>query len=171
MRYFLLPILLLLSINVIDAEELYVKTDFKDLPKVEQKQISCLAQNIFFESGAESYKGKVAVALVTINRTKLSSYPDSICGVVKQKVKGVCQFSWVCNPTKNIVTYKNTEAYKEILKLATFVYLNDEYINDVTKGATHFHTTNINPGWYDLTRTIKIGHHVFYKTKQKVDRT
>jgi spore germination cell wall hydrolase CwlJ-like protein len=172
MRYFILPILLLLSISTTGAQDLaYDETDYSQLTKKEQRQVNCLAQNIFFESGAEPYKGKVAVAMVTINRTKASQYPDNICGVVKQKVKGVCQFSWVCNSEKNIVYYKKTETYQDILKLATFVYLNNDYINDITKGATHFHTVDINPGWYNLKRTIKIGRHVFYKSKQKVSKT
>lgn len=170
MRYFLLPILLLLSFSTTGAQDLYVDTSFSDLPKEEQKQVTCLAQNIFFESSAEPEKGKLAVAKVTMNRTKVSSYPDNVCGVVKQKVKGTCQFSWVCNPTKKIAKYMKTEKYKEILKLATFVYLNDEYINDVTRGATHFHTVDINPNWYDLRKTAKIGRHVFYKSK-KVNQT
>lgn len=38
----------------------------------------------------------IAVAHVVLNRIKSSKFPETICGVVKQKVAGVCQFSWVC---------------------------------------------------------------------------
>lgn len=166
MRHFLLPIVLLLSIGTTCADDEILDVNFNDLSKSEQKQVSCLAQNVFFESGGESDKGKLAVALVTLNRTKSDIYPSSICGVVKQKVKGTCQFSWVCNKSKNIVYYKQTETYKKILDMSTYVFVNNEYINDVTKGATHFHTTAINPGWYDLKRTARIGNHIFYKPKE-----
>ena len=33
-----------------------------------QRQLSCLARNIYFEAGSEPFEGKVAVAQVTLNR-------------------------------------------------------------------------------------------------------
>ena len=50
-----------------------------------QKQLTCLAQNIYHEAGSESLAGKVAVAQVTINRAKSGDFPSTICGVVNQK--------------------------------------------------------------------------------------
>ena len=52
---------------------------------IDQKELMCLARNIYFESGSESEKGKIAVGMVTINRSQHPSFPDSICEVVKQK--------------------------------------------------------------------------------------
>ena len=45
-----------------------VKISYYQLSKPLQKQIDCLAENIYFEAGHESQEGKVAVALVTLNR-------------------------------------------------------------------------------------------------------
>ena len=53
--------------------------------QINQKELMCLARNIYFESGSESEKGKIAVGMVTINRTQHPSFPNTICDVVKQK--------------------------------------------------------------------------------------
>ena len=52
--------------------------------KVEaNSDIHCLAENIYFEARGESTAGKMAVALVTLNRVMDERFPDTICGVVK----------------------------------------------------------------------------------------
>jgi len=55
-------------------------------PIVNPKELACLARNIFFEAGNESEEGKVAVGLVTINRTQDGRFAKTICGVVEQKL-------------------------------------------------------------------------------------
>lgn len=53
--------------------------------KVDQKELMCLARNIYFESGGEPEAGKIAVGMVTLNRATDPRWPKTICGVVKQK--------------------------------------------------------------------------------------
>ena len=52
---------------------------------VRNKQLECLARNIYFEAGGEPFEGKVAVAQVTINRANSGQFPNDICRVVYQK--------------------------------------------------------------------------------------
>ena len=52
-----------------------------------EAEINCLAANIHHEARGESLKGKLAVGLVTMNRTKHKDYPSTVCGVVFQKAK------------------------------------------------------------------------------------
>jgi spore germination cell wall hydrolase CwlJ-like protein len=49
------------------------------------RDIDCLAKNIYYEAGAESEEGKVAVAMVTINRVRDGRFGKTICSVVDQK--------------------------------------------------------------------------------------
>jgi len=49
------------------------------------REVQCLAQNIYYEARNEPEEGKVAVGLVTINRTQDPRFPDSVCGVVHQR--------------------------------------------------------------------------------------
>lgn len=54
-------------------------------PFLSDKDVDCLARNIFYEAGSEPIEGKVAVGMVTINRTQDERYPQSVCGVVRQR--------------------------------------------------------------------------------------
>lgn len=54
------------------------------LSKLDQKELMCLARNIFYESGSEPIRGKIAVGMVTLNRTQHPAFPSTVCEVVKQ---------------------------------------------------------------------------------------
>jgi len=53
------------------------------------RQLLCLAKNIYYEAGLESRDGMIAVAQVTMNRTEHEKFPDTVCGVVNQKTEVV----------------------------------------------------------------------------------
>jgi spore germination cell wall hydrolase CwlJ-like protein len=84
------------------------------------RQVMCLAQNIYYEAGLEPFRGKVAVAQVTVNRTESGNFPSTICGVVHQKTqvagKMICQFSWSCNPVNKVKYLSN--AWQDSLLVA-----------------------------------------------------
>jgi spore germination cell wall hydrolase CwlJ-like protein len=48
-------------------------------------EVKCLAQNIYYEARNEPEEGKVAVGVVTLNRTQDPRFPKSVCGVVHQR--------------------------------------------------------------------------------------
>jgi len=50
-----------------------------------QSDLDCLAKNIYYEAASEPTEGKVAVGLVTINRSNSGTFPTTICGVVNQR--------------------------------------------------------------------------------------
>ena len=52
--------------------------------KVSQKDLTCMAENIYYEAGGESYTGKLAVGHVVLNRKRDHRYPNSICKVIHQ---------------------------------------------------------------------------------------
>ena len=162
---------IILSVSVISVKSISgkynrpVNVSYQHLSKPLQKQIDCLAENIYYEAGYESKDGQIAVALVTLNRLSTGFYGKDICGVVKQKANGVCQFSWVCQ-TKSL-TNTSKVVYNDIKQLAVYVVMNYDVINDVTKGATFYHADYVNPQW-GLPKTIKIGRHIFYKNERDV---
>ena len=123
-------------------------------------EIECLARNMYYEARGEGTKGMLAVGHVTMNRVEAKHYPSTVCGVVTQKHKRVCQFSWVC--MRSLPAIRN-EQYEKIRALAVMVY--DGQLRDVTKGATHFHNTQVAPVWSRTKRvTTQIGSHIFYRT-------
>lgn len=156
------------------SDILKVKATFNQLTPAVQKEVTCLADNVLFEAGSEPEEGQIAVALVTMNRVKSGNYADSVCGVVKQKTNGTCQFSWWCEDkprttsiTRNL-TNAQSQMYNSIRDLAMFVYLNDDKLKDITHGATYYHADYVNPKWRHLKKTVKIGRHIFY-TNGEVD--
>ena len=84
----------------LDQTALFVTNDVVTI-KDRERQLDCLARNIYHEAGHEPFEGKVAVAQVTMNRARDSKFPIDVCGVVFQKnifmEKVVCQFSWYCH--------------------------------------------------------------------------
>lgn len=68
-----------------DVLDTLVEVVTNPIIKVSHKDLDCLAKNIYYESGSESREGKIAVGMVTINRALHPSFPNTICGVVKQR--------------------------------------------------------------------------------------
>ena len=54
-------------------------------PFLSDKDVDCLARNIFYESGSEPTEGKIAVGIVTINRAQDPRFGRSVCEVVKAR--------------------------------------------------------------------------------------
>ena len=136
--------------------------------KTREKQLDCLAINIYREAGYEPFEGKVAVAQVTMNRVATGKFGDDVCGVVYQKnvimEKVVCQFSWACDAVhKNRPI--NKAAYNESYEVAKKVLLEGFQLS-VLKEALYYHADYINPRW-NLEKIGKIGQHIFYKPKEK----
>jgi spore germination cell wall hydrolase CwlJ-like protein len=56
---------------------------------ISSKDVDCLAKNIYYEAGNEPEEGKVAVAMVTINRVRDGRFGKSVCSVVDQRTTRV----------------------------------------------------------------------------------
>jgi len=103
-KHFLISLAVAVSSTVVVAEEVQVaEISYRDqivdqanrfvertvntiaTPFLSDKDVDCLARNIFYEAGSEPIEGKVAVGMVTINRTQDERYPQSVCGVVQQR--------------------------------------------------------------------------------------
>lgn len=139
--------------------------------KTRERQLDCLAMNIYREAGYENFEGKVAVAQVTLNRVSHPDFPKDVCAVVHQKSvimdKVVCQFSWHCDSATKARPV-NQNAYRESYEVAKKVLL-ENFRLDVLRHALYYHADYVNPRW-PLEKIGKIGTHIFYtdqKTKGK----
>jgi spore germination cell wall hydrolase CwlJ-like protein len=141
----------------------------------------CMAQNIYYEAKSEDVRGQYAVAHATLNRVNDPRFPKTVCEVVKQvgktpSGKKACAFSWYCdgksdevpvrkqNGEPNKVVEKQFETASKIAILTL-----SGKSEDNTNGATHFHNPYISkPQWiHNLTRTLRIGNHDFYKMRKR----
>jgi len=138
-------------------------------PSISERQIECLAKNMYFEAKSEPIEGIKAVGFVTMNRVADSDFPKTICEVVYQKNGKTCQFSWVCLPSHNKVI-RDRVSYDKIYELARAIAISQFHDNDFdpTRGSLFFHATYVKPVWSSrMKRKVKIGAHIFYsKGKQ-----
>lgn len=137
----------------------WVAAQKPDVPRDDQWR--CLAEAVYFEARGETLEGQFAVAEVILNRVDNRRYPRTVCGVVNQGAStSVCQFSYVCDGKPEVIT--ETRAFERAGKIAAIMLAGGP--RTLTLGATHFHTTNVRPGWaHRLPRTATIGQHLFYR--------
>jgi spore germination cell wall hydrolase CwlJ-like protein len=147
----------------LDQTALFVTNDVVTI-KDRERQLDCLARNIYHEAGHEPFEGKVAVAQVTMNRASDSRFPSDVCGVVFQKnifmEKVVCQFSWYCDSAVKLRPV-NGPAYKESYEVAKKVLL-EGFRLDILKNAMYYHADYVNPRW-GKPKIGQIGRHIFYR--------
>lgn len=121
-----------------------------------EREVRCLADNIYHEARDQPMNGKIAVANVVMNRARSDQYPDTVCQVIHQRR----QFSWVGSGEKitDIVSYRKS------YDIAENVYYGQ--YSDITKGSTYYHSRVINPSWvHELSKTVTISDHIFYKDR------
>ena len=141
--------------------------------KINQDELWCSANNIYFEARAESYSGKQAVANVTDNRKDSELHPNTYCKVVKEGPhreswktaqdktldkseriyyprKHRCQFSWYCDGEKDTiwVQYMNgttIDSNNNAWRDSVHIALDTmaQTLYDNTGGATYYYAHNI----------------------------
>jgi spore germination cell wall hydrolase CwlJ-like protein len=125
----------------------------------DRTQIQCMTENAYFEAKGEPTKGIIAVNNVVLNRVNDNRFPNTPCGVINQRTKRVCQFSWKCERGKRV---RDWNKYNEIRGIVENVYLGNT--SDVTRGAKFYHADYVKPYWSKVfQKTTKIGAHIFYR--------
>lgn len=133
---------------------------------IPKDDLQCMAENIYYEAGNQSFVGKLAVGQVVLNRVKKPGFPSTVCGVIydgSQNTRtSVCQFSWTCASRLNID--KSSAHWEQSLKAAKELLYNKDKLTDITEGATNYHADYVSPPWAKTLRLVtKIDQHVFYK--------
>ncbi len=155
-KYILSSLLLLLLISPVKADER-----------------TCLVEAVYFEARSETFIGKLAVANVILERMHNKSFPNTICGVVKQgrywegkPVRNRCQFSYWCDGKPE--TIANINALEEVVKVVQLT-LNGVMLRDTLK-ATHYHAVYVSPSWAvskEFVLMDTVGEHIFYKKAKR----
>lgn len=109
-----------------------------------RKQIECIAKNVYYEARNQPYSGQVAVAMVTLNRSKNKNM--SPCAVVYESNTRGCQFTWTCTRTRNETAAIRREDWQKALSIAYVAY--NSSVNDLTDGATYYYNPyKVRPAW------------------------
>ncbi len=156
--------------NTAQRDIAVVKTLTKSQPLIrrwadyEMRQHKCLSEAVYYEARSETKSGQIGVAEVVMNRVASKHYPDTICGVVYQgsKRESGCQFSFTCDGSMD--RDPKGRAWKRSQEIATLTMTG--MAPKLTKKATHYHTTDVNPDWAPTLRyNGQIGSHKFYRFK------
>jgi len=136
-----------------------------DAAMVRERELQCLAENIYHEARGESLEGQYAIAEVTMNRLKSPHFPHTVCEVVydtrmdRLRRRLVAHFSWTAFEVK---TRPSGAAWDQAMGVATTVY--DGHNMSVVPGALFYHATYVRPYWASSKRIVaKIGNHIFYR--------
>ena len=126
------------------------------------KQMSCLAEALYFEARGEPIQGQLAVGEVILNRVEDMRYPSSICKVINQGTgrRFACQFTYTCDG--KLETVHERKPYEMALKIAKILMTTHD--GKLTRGSTHYHSNYVNPKWSKkFERVAKFGRHIFYR--------
>jgi N-acetylmuramoyl-L-alanine amidase len=123
--------------------------------ETDDDESQCLASTVYYESKGEPLAGQLAVAQTILNRTRSGRFPESVCGVVKQRG----QFSFLRGghiPTPPA----SSEAWQTAVAIATIA--EQGLWKQTAPDALYFHATRVSPGW-GKTRVASLGHHIFFR--------
>ena len=170
---------LMIALNISMAQDVGRKP-------LDNQQLFCMAQNIYFESRAEGEQGKQAVAHVVQNRIKDPRFPKTACGVIQEgrhteswKTRGVemapeqrqyiprrnqCQFSWYCDGLKDIIWVQlrdgtPIEANRTAWRDSVRIawQVMQGELKDNTGGATYYYAHNlVYPSWADVHQQTRV---------------
>jgi spore germination cell wall hydrolase CwlJ-like protein len=133
------------------------------------KQMSCLAEALYFEARGEPIQGQLAVGEVILNRVEDIRYPSSICKVINQGTgrRFACQFTYTCDG--KLETVNERKPYEMALKIAKILMTTHD--GKLTRGSTHYHSNYVNPKWSKkFKRVAKFGRHIFYRQPMLVSQ-
>lgn len=140
--------------------------------ELDERNVACLARNVYFEARGEPMAGQYAVAEVTMNRRASGRYPDTICGVVYQqnwdplRKRYVGAFSWT---ELSSVPAPMGEEWQRAWKVAETVYHGRQA--PVLEDALFYHASYVKPSWAKGKQPIaRIGRHVFYNEATTASR-
>lgn len=124
--------------------------------------LKCLQENIFFEARNQKPIGMAMVGIVTLERVKLSQFPNTICGVVYERG----QFSWTSHkPKVNMKNPVEAQAWWICGLIAQNILVNRKSLDDIYKNVAYYHKTTIHPRWASkMRKEFVLQDHVFYSS-------
>ena len=158
-----LGLLALLGAGGVRAETMVAALDWqRPAPNPFERELECLALNIYWEARSELLLGQMAVAAVTLNRVAAPAFPNSVCAVVfqgEERGRHLCQFSWRCDGRADLP--HNLAAWREARRVAELALRHQ--VDDPTGGALWYHADHVLPAWTnEMKLRARIGHHLFY---------
>jgi spore germination cell wall hydrolase CwlJ-like protein len=153
-----ISVLIGLALLFVVIQHQIVNYSIPQVKMIDNREVECLARNIYFEARNQPTRGQEAVAHVTLNRLKSGKHGNSICEVVYQPYA----FSWTLDRFKSKAQLKEIKAEALANEIAFKTMLGET--EDPTNGATHYHANYVKPYWSKrLEKKVRIQDHIFYE--------
>lgn len=122
-----------------------------------EREVKCLALNVYHEARSEPEMGQQMVAAVTLHRARATG--RSVC----RTVYAPHQFSWTDLPRERQRVLE-PGAWHRAMLVAKQAYFRQHILGlEPPLMASHFHTLDVRPSWAAaLTHVATIGRHRFY---------
>ncbi len=159
------------------APEVFTKVNYVEVEKVVTEFLNtnsereCMAQALYAESRGEPKEGSRLVKAVINNRKADPRYPDTVCGVVGYKNKGVYHFSYQNKADPNFYEtarvfsdMHTTYAERKSRRIAYEVADEPVAANPaLPSNSLNYHSTSVQPDWAsNLKKHAQVGAHIFY---------
>lgn len=132
----------------------FVITDARPITYDSDKDLFCMAQNIYYETF--DFEDARKIAAVVLNRKIHSSYPNEISEVIWQRR----QFSWTLDGRSDRIRIRNRLDEKKWIMSIQAARLPYERFD---KLVTHYHARYVNPEWSrSLLLADDTGVHLYY---------
>jgi N-acetylmuramoyl-L-alanine amidase len=136
---------------------------------LKELDIDVMARTLWGEARSEGIKGMEAVAHVILNRVRYADkngghfwWGNSVVTVCQRPYQFSCWNFSDPNRAKIIALDSSDHYFATCLRVARRA-VDGKLDNDITKGATHYHTKDVNPVWSrGKDPIITIGRHKFY---------
>ncbi len=132
-----------------------------------KRAIDILARTIYGEARGEPVRGKEAVACVVLNRVRRARlrggywWGGDVESVCRKPWQFSCWNEYDPNRAKLLAVDRTNRTFQTCLRVARRALAGT--LQDPTKGATHYHTLNIEPPWArGRAACVIIGRHRFY---------
>lgn len=135
-------------------------------PEEYSLELNCMIKTLWHESRGEPLKGQQWVAQTVMNRVEHKRhFPNTVCDVVRQRIKGVCQFSFICERTDYSINVANLtrqerEVYVKLIQVAK------DALDGKLKGITtvaFYKRCDVNSRFFNkLEYRERVGKHCWY---------
>lgn len=132
------------------------------LDKTEKQKLQCLSWNLYFEARGGTYKEKVAITYVPINRMKNKDFSNNACDnifqITRSNGKKIWQFSWAGKKLGKKFQIEE-KSWVDSQRIAYDVMKGK--VPDYGKGASYFYHTKAPNKRVPCRVKTALGSHVF----------
>lgn len=150
--------------TVISSSHFVNNTEVSELSSFDQREVACIALAVYHESRGQVETGQAAVAHTVLNRKRSPRFPDTMCGVVFQRLGGRPQYHFTAWSHARLMP-REKASWAQAVRVAAQAFKGGR---DPSGGATHFCVNRVARAYSSIRNAVvrlSIGAHTFYRPR------